>query len=196
MKPTILIAVAVLTACSSAGNAAAAPPAAVTAPAAWYYDDGVRRPLSLEPGLIAEVGPAGEAGLEKSLPAARLVHRSGAIAVFRAAPAEVSRALTTQTRAVARVSTVYREGGTPVGRLMALPGGVVVNFKADWSEAQIRDFVAKRGLNLGARMNLAGNWYVVNTAAGEASLVAANSLQESGAVISASPNWWKETSTR
>jgi hypothetical protein len=196
MKPTILITVAVLTACSSAGNAAAAPPAAVTAPAAWYYDDGVRRPLSVEPGLIAEVGPGAEASLVKALPAAELVHRSGSVSVFRAAPGEVARALTSSTRAVSRVSTVYREGGTPVGRLMALPGGVLVNFKAGWTEAEIKDFVAKRGLSLGVRMNLAGNWYTVNTAAGEASLLAANALQESGAVVSASPNWWKETSPR
>jgi hypothetical protein len=168
----------------------------VTAPAAWYYDEGVRRPLSIEPGLIAEVGPAAEASVTKALPAAELVHRSGSVAVFRAAPAEVARALTSSTRAVSRVSTVYREGGTPVGRLMALPGGVLVNFKAEWSEAQIRDFVARRGLSLGAKMSLAGNWYQVNTAAGEASLLAANALQESGAVVSASPNWWKETSPR
>jgi hypothetical protein len=196
MKPTIVIAIAVLTACSSASNAAAAAPVAITAPAAWYYDEGVRRPVSVEPGLIAEIGPAAEASVTRALPAAELVHRSGSVAVFRAAPAEVARALGSSNRTATRVSTVYREGGTPVGRLMALPGGVLVNFKAGWTEAKIHEFLATRGLTLGQRMNLAGNWYTVNTAAGEASLLAANALQESGAVVSASPNWWKETSPR
>jgi hypothetical protein len=73
---------------------------------------------------------------------------------------------------------------------------VLVNFEAGWTAAQVEAFAARRGLTLGQKLNLAGNWYLLNTAAGDASLQAANAIQESGAVLSASPNWWQQASPR
>jgi hypothetical protein len=61
--------------------------------------------------------------------------------------------------------------------------------------AQVKAWVAARGFALGQKMNLPGNWYLVTTPPGAASLTAANAMQESGAVLSATPNWWKQAST-
>jgi hypothetical protein len=192
LKTTTLFSAVLLSACATAGSAVASPPAA----SAYYYDEGVRRPLRLEPGLIAEVGPSGVSVVKAALPAAELVHASGSATVYLAPAADVARTLTHPASAQARLSPVYREGSSSLGRLMALPGGVLVQFRPDWTPAQVGAFVTQRGLTLGQKLNLAGNWYAVSTAPGEASLLAANALQESGAVVSAAPNWWLQTSVK
>jgi hypothetical protein len=192
MKTTTLFSAILLSACATVGSAEAAPPAG----SSYYYDDGVRRPVTLEPGLIAEVGPGQGTALKAALPAAEVVHASGSATVYKAAPAEVAQTLASPKLSQARLSPVYREGRGGLGALRALPGGALVNFKPDWTAAQVAAFVAERGLTLGQKLNLAGNWYVVNTAPGEASLQAANAIQESGAVLSSSPNWWMQAAVK
>jgi hypothetical protein len=192
MKTTTLFSAVLLSACATMGSAEAAPPAGST----YYYDDGVRRPVTLEPGLIAEVGPGQATAVKAALPAAEVVHASASATIYKAAPAEVAATLASPKLSQVRLSPVYREGSGGPGGLRALPGGMLVNFKPDWTAAQVAGFVAERGLSLGQKLNLAGTWYVVNTAPGEASLRAANALQESGAVLAASPNWWTPAAPR
>lgn len=189
MKTSTLLAAFLLAACTTVVSAEAAP----TGSTAYYYDDGARRPLTLEPGLIAEVGPGRATAVKAALPAAEVVHASGGATVYKAAAADVAVALSTPK---ARLSPVYREGAGGLGQLKALPGGVLVSFKPDWSPEQVLAFVTQRGLGLSQKLGLPGNWYLVTTAAGDASLRAANALQESGAVLSAAPNWWTQVVPR
>lgn len=105
-------------------------------------------------------------------------------------------ARSTVAPAAAGGSPVYREGDSPAGRLMALPGGVMVKFKPEWSRQRIDAWLAGRGLTVVRQLAMAGNWFLVDTPAGEASLRTANALYETGEVLAASPNWWKQTVTR
>lgn len=148
-----------------------------------YFDGGNQRAMTLEPHLLAQFRTVGA-------PGTRLAGSSGPF---------VSIVDTTQTVAQSAggsTSPVYREGNSPAGRLMALPGGVVVNFKSEWTAAQIQAWALDGGFTLGQRMNILGNWYVIKTAAGNVSLDTANAIQRSGAVVSATPNWWIQTATR
>lgn len=91
---------------------------------------------------------------------------------------------------------LFREGDSPAGRLMGLPGGIIVQFQTHWNEIQITQWLVVRGLPLGERLGIQGNWYAIPTPAGEIALEIANQLHESGEVVSASPNWWKSIAKR
>lgn len=152
---------------------------------AYWYDGGQRRALTLQPDLLAEFGPS--AAVQTAAPDAEVKQRFGVVTVFR---------LTRPLAVSARVSPVFREGGTPFGRWMALPGGVVVQFRNDWDEARVGAWARRRGLELEQKLALGGSWFAFRTAPGLAALTLANQLQESGEVVSASPNWWLQGGTR
>lgn len=95
-----------------------------------------------------------------------------------------------------RVSPVYREGDSPAGRLMALPGGVMVQFKPEWSDTQIQAWADGQGLQLVHKLSLPGQWRLVATETGTAALALANQIHASGDVVSARPNWWRQTAPR
>lgn len=179
----------VLTACGTVSSGAGAAPAQGD----YYYEGGTKHAVTAVTGLVATTDADTAQSLKVALPQAEVVHAAGITTVFRASSADVAQALGT---ASAKVSAVYQEGTSGLGGLMALPGGVLVNFKPDWTEAQARTWVSARGFVLGQKLNLPGNWYLVATPAGAASLLAANAMFESGAVLSATPNWWKQASTR
>ena len=148
-----------------------------------YFDGGNQRTMTLEPHLLAQFRTAGA-------PGTRSAGSSGPFVSI------VDITKTVAQSAVGATSPVYREGNSPAGRLMALPGGVIVNFKSEWTAAQIEAWALGGGFTLGQRMNILGNWYVIKTAAGNVSLDTANTIQRSGAVVSATPNWWIQTATR
>ena len=150
---------------------------------AYYFDGGSQRSMTLEPNLVAQFRTPGAAG-------SRVAGASGPFVTI------VDITQPSAKSAIGATSPVYREGDSPAGRLMALPGGVVVNFKSEWTAAQIQAWASEGGYTLGQRMNILGNWYVVKTAAGNVSLDTANAIQRSGAVVSATPNWWMQTATR
>ena len=181
-----------LVACSTVGSGAGAAPPTGT----YYYQDGVRQPVVEVPGLVATTSADGAESVKAALPGAEVVLSAGSTTIFKSSSTEVDQALKRTARTTVQVSPVYREGTSAAGRLMTLPGGAVVSFKADWTEAQVKSWVAARGFALGQKMNLPGNWYLVTTPPGAASLTAANAMQESGAVLSATPNWWKQASAK
>lgn len=151
---------------------------------ATYFDGGNQRTMTLEPHLLAQFRTVGA-------PGTRVAGSSGPFVSIVATTHAVA-----QSAVGATSSAVYREGNSPAGRLMALPGGVVVNFKLEWTAAQIQAWALEGGFTLGQRMNILGNWYVIKTAPGNVSLDTANAIQRSGAVVSATPNWWIQTATR
>ena len=98
--------------------------------------------------------------------------------------------------APATVTPLFREGDSPAGRLMGLPGGIIVQFQPNWNATQIAQWLTARGLPMGERLEIQGNWYSIPTPAGTMALETANQLHESGEVLSATPNWWKAMTTR
>lgn len=167
------------------------------APAAarsYFYDGGKRLLINPEPGLVAEFGgPDTQSAVKKAAPGAEELQAGvGGPRLFKAPASSFKPRTATGTA----TSPVFRLGTTPGGRLMALPGGMVVTFKPEWSDSQVREWAARKGHEVQQRLEISGNWYVLRTDPGLASLDAANALHESGAVVSASPNWWKETVTR
>ena len=81
-------------------------------------------------------------------------------------------------------------------QMRALPGGVIVQFQPDWDAKRISEWLAERGHAMGDPAQFGVNFYVIATPPGVAALVLANSLYDTGEVLQASPNWWKEFATK
>ena len=159
----------------------------VSAGPVFYYNGAVRQAITLDSTRSAEFAHSASALAARSLASTS----NWQFVTLRPVPAGV-----TAAAGVGRTSPVFREGDSPAGRLMALPGGVMVEFKPDWTPAQIGDWLSARVLTVDQRLGIAGNWYVIHSAPGWPALDLANAIHESGDVVSASPNWWKETTPR
>jgi len=163
---------------------------ALAATTAHYFDGDTQRTITLDTSLVAVITPIPETGSAQ----ARSVGGSASPApLVQLQPASQSVA---RGAAGTHLSPVYREGNSPAGRLMALPGGVVVKFNPDWSDAQVRAWAQAKGLTVAQRLGTTGNWYLIATAPGSAALELANSLKAGGEVVAAMPNWWKQTAAR
>lgn len=167
---------------------------ALAAGTAHYFDGDTQRTITLDASLVAIINPTPEAGSSNTQ--ARSVGDAASpapLVQLQPASQPVAKGAGTHT------SPVYREGNSPAGRLMALPGGVLVKFAPDWSDAQVRAWAQAKGLAVTQRMGATGamgNWYLIATAPGSAALELANSLKAGGEVLAAMPNWWKQTATR
>lgn len=162
---------------------------ALAATTAHYFDGDTQRTITLDTSLVAVITPIPEAGSAQ----ARSVGEGASPApLVQLHPANQSVAKGAGTH----VSPVYREGNSPAGRLMALPGGVVVKFNTDWTDAQVRAWAQAKGLTVTQRLGTTSNWYLIATAPGSAALELANSLKAGGEVLAAIPNWWKQTAAR
>lgn len=188
MKLTTMFSPLRLAAVALAASAIAS--SALAATTAHYFDGNTQRTITLDSSQVAIITPIPEAGGAQ----ARSIGAGGStpapLVQLQPASQPVAKGAGTHT------SPVYREGNSPAGRLMALPGGVVVKFNADWSDAQVRAWAQAKGLTVAQRLGTTDNWYLIATAPGSAALELANSLQASGEVLAATPNWWKQTAAR
>ncbi len=178
----------------SATKAAAASKAANNLSEYTWYDGGRERKVYLAPQLVADFA----GGVKAALPEAREVHaRGGAVLYELDGDSDVRslRATLSARGTDAAVSPVFFDDGGGAGRRRALPGNVVVEFDAERDADAVNAWAGEQGLTILRKLSF-GNYYLVQSPAGLASLDLANRLQQSGAVRSAQPNWWTEVVTR
>jgi hypothetical protein len=182
------------------GKTAANAPVAGLIPLAWH--DGEReRQATLDPRLIAEFEPteANQTRLLAAEPRAVLDSQPAPVVRFwRVGPDTDVRALVAglNQSGGGRFSPVFWDGTVGFSQRMALPGGVLAGFPADWSAEDVTAYASQNGLILGARLSeLTSIWNVV-APAGLPSLELANQLRAGGVLRYAHPNWWTETKTR
>jgi hypothetical protein len=174
------------------GLALVVPLAAAADAPTYYYDGGRKVAIVAQPDLVAEFG-APVARARAAGPVAQRVAGDSLVRVLKVAPGDGMGAQPQGVMAAGARSAVYRQNGTAAGRLMALPGGVLVKFQSGWSSQQIDAWLATRGLPAGQSMAIGPAWRLLPTAPGSEALALANRIQESGEVVSASPNWWTQT---
>ena len=169
-------------------------------PARHYYDGGSRREVIEESGEVAEFAPQEET--RKQIQAARkeareVAHRQERFVRLWKVPPEpeenVVRALSLRAPR-GKFSPVFRD--SPGGARRALVGGVLVALDPSWSEKQVKEWARGHGYAIGAKLPTAKRTYLLDTPPGLPSLEEANKLQESGEVVSATPNWWQEVQAK
>lgn len=163
----------------------------------YYYNGTNQQRITVDSSQVAEFPPLsdGKIASARSAQSASQTASNWRFVIFHPA-ASTGMSLPSAHTSVQGTSPVYREGDSPAGRLMALPGGVIVQFQSEWTDAQVASWITAKGLVVNQRLGIHGNWYLIRSASGAASLNLANSIYESGDVVSASPNWWKATVAR
>ncbi len=166
----------------------------------YWYESGVKKTLHMDDELVAEFGPASEekSAVKSAEPSATRiqVRGGGGAAIWKVGSPKSALQKSAAIKPGAGVSPVFREGGSPGGRIMSLPGNVIVFFKSDWSEQKVKGWATAKNLEIANKLNIGKNAYVLKTAPGLESLNLANKLQESGEVEAAAPNWWSPAHRR
>ena len=104
-------------------------------------------------------------------------------------PEDINTAIMTtqKTNPSSSISPVFYSSG----QRMALPGGVILEFKSNMSKVDIGKWL-KQNRYVVVKTMLKGRLYVIHTPAGLPSLETANNIYKSGVVSRAQPNWWTE----
>ncbi len=167
-----------------------------------HYFDGQRwREVWVNEREVVEFFQPGQAGVARALtsdltPAATLLEEGVGVRIWRldqqaGEAVAVSRALAPAKQ----LSPVFHLSSTGGSRL-ALSGNIVVRFKPEWSDKQIQAWIAAQNLTQIKMLNGVSATYVISVGSGLDALARANAIQESGAVVYAMPEWWREISKR
>src|SRR6266446_2194164 len=135
----------------------------------WYDGDG-EHTVWLNPALVAEFGvPQSKSAVKRAHPAAVAEAGSrGTARIWRIDGGDSEHVLR-QARAAnpsGKYSPVFSDGPVDGGRKRALPGGVIVYFKPDWTESKIRAWTDFQGLSIASKLEIGPNIYVLKTAPG------------------------------
>lgn len=171
-------------------------------PTAWAADsyqwhDGDRtKTVYLNPDRIAQFGESSEAEeqIRREFPGAvRVKAPAHGPRVWKLAGIHRRLSKSRQAGGV-NVSEVFSDRKSLTDASRALPGGVVVTTKPDWTESKTREWLAKQGFKDVTKIN--DTMYTVATAAGMTSLETANRLHDSGELAASVPNWWIKVGPR
>jgi predicted nuclease of predicted toxin-antitoxin system len=82
------------------------------------------------------------------------------------------------------------------GQLVALPGNIFIKFKKSWSDEKIRDWADKKKLVIVRKISNFHNMYLIKSDPGISTLELVNQLAGEEGIVSISPNWWKQYTSR
>lgn len=160
-----------------------------------WHDGEKLRQCWLDRRVLVEFDPSpeGKALIESLSNGAQVLDRHGSRERWWQLPANDSfTALENRIRQQApdcRTSPLFRLGSGQGRRTQSLPGGVVVRFVPETTEAQVFAWTAARGLEIERRLSTRSPLYLLWTPPGLESLDLANDLHEEPEVVAATPNW-------
>ncbi len=153
-----------------------------------WYDGDKAVTVTLQDDLVAEFGDSGAAKSKDA--AAQIVGFAGGVRIYRVSDSGVLGNIAAgKSLGSTTLSPVFT---TNAGERLALPGGVIVSLDPAWSPAQCEAWVNDQGQLVKQRLPITGNFYLISSEAGFASLELANSLRGEAGVLAASPNWWRD----
>jgi hypothetical protein len=160
-----------------------------------WYDGGEKRIIYLDENMIADFNATSETAAKAATSSGMTPVRTiGNVRLWTMSSFSAKAALNTikANDSTGSYSSVFRssEKGGP---LSALPGRVIVQFPSDWDEGRIKQWVSDQGETINGKASFGTNFYILDTPPGLVSLETANRLYETGDVLLASPNWWKES---
>jgi hypothetical protein len=165
-----------------------------------FYDGAARRTLYVSNDVVAEFAPS-EAGrtalLASSSEGSELDAGRGAVRLWRVRPMHDAGTFTRNLSSdELRFSLVLHDGPSSKMPKLALPGGVVATFPAEWTREQVDAWLAVRKLSAERELVAHTNMFLVPTRPGVEALDVANRLYETGELVACTPNWWREASVR
>ncbi len=170
---------------------------ALTESFVWHEGNRIRK-VWLDPDYVVDFSSEKPAPEEKSkgvrafAPSSALQLRQGKMNVWKlgaSARGASAAAAINRKQPGANASPLFRAGPWSAGPMRALPGGIIVQFKADWSEQQIQQWLETRKLKVKRKLSYGTHFYLLHAEAGLPSLLLANEIHQSNEVLKASPDW-------
>ena len=177
-------------------------PAAQLQQSYTWYDGDIKREVWLNPQLIAEFNPTISQNNQLSTAITgvqRVISKMGSVRFWQvdgtkstnAAISSISKRINSN-----QVSAVLHDGASTVSVMRALPGNIIIYLNPDWDQATAVQWLTQKNLQVVSQRQNMPNVFVIKSIPGLESLIKANELYESGEVIAAFPNWWKELVTK
>ncbi|MCB1173603.1 MAG: hypothetical protein KDK39_08565 [Leptospiraceae bacterium] len=157
-----------------------------------WFDGENEQKITLLPELLAEFNQSGSIGSRDGQ--ARMVSQMGAVRIYKISDPELIKANTNgKSPGSQGISPVFASG---TGEKMALPGGILVALQSDWSAGKCESWINAHGSLVLQKLPISGNYYLISSGSGWASLEQANQLRNESGVLVAMPNWWKAVQAR
>jgi len=91
---------------------------------------------------------------------------------------------------------VFRDRAHASGRSHVPTGKMIVTFKPEWNEEQIKEWAENHGHSVEGKASWGVNVYILKASSGMEALTKSKEIHESGEVLSASPDWQRDVRTR
>jgi hypothetical protein len=162
---------------------------------AYYYEGGRKRTVWQSDELVAEFKPTEQSAqaMRQLAPESEIVPSSTAfVRLWHVKGMQAARAL----RELPGFAPVYHDLDSAAAPKRSLPGDVIVYLDPSWDRARADEWARSQDVAIAKELPIHKNAFVITTAPGQAALDLANRLQESGTVVSATPNWWRDAALR
>ncbi len=206
LAPSLLLifaSVLSLSACSAVPSKQAPSKSSATLTQSYTWYDGTQaQTIWLNPNVIAEFEPSAQSsqvakGTEVKAQMLPLKPSQRGIRLWQVnvPSASVMRSFAVNNPA-GKYSPVFQDSASTAGAMRALPGNIIVYLNPNWDAATSNNWIAAHKLELVKKLEIGSNIFVFKTAPGLDALNIANALYQSGEVVAAFPDWWKESFTR
>lgn len=187
---------AVAVAGCQAGAAGARAADALLTKSVRYYDGQQWREAWIDEREVVEFVSPGQASPARAAAStAELIVDGRAVRIWRLKEGQAPETLGRSLVSAKKISSVFRPSAQG-GARMALSGNIIIRFKPEWSEAQIQSWITAKGFIQANALNGLPSTYVLGIGNGSDALAKANEIHESGDVVYAMPEWWREVSKR
>lgn len=167
-----------------------------------WYDGSRERTVWLNPQAVAEINPS-----NASASAARNIHPGAKILPLKHHQSGICIWQTDNTGGAAvrslaasnptgKYSPVFHDSASSSGAMRALPGNIIVYLNPAWDVTMVDSWIKLHKLEVLKKLEAGPNIYLIKTGPGMEALSTANQLYQSGEVVAAFPDWWREVSTR
>lgn len=177
-------------------------PAAQLQQSYTWYDGDIKREVWVNPQLIAEFNPtiSQKNQISAAVTGAQVVSaKMGPVRFWqvndtinaKTAISSISKRMNSN-----QISAVLHDGASTLSAMRAIPGNIIIYLDPGWDQATATQWLAQKNLQVVSQRQFMPNVFVIKSIPGLESLLMANKLYESGEVVAAFPNWWKELVTK
>ncbi|MEE8379670.1 MAG: hypothetical protein V3R49_04795 [Gammaproteobacteria bacterium] len=167
-----------------------------------WYDGDRERTVWLNSQLVAEFNPHAESRdilKEAYSSAEEVLSQRASIRIWKMGNNVTAKSAIQNLKSSSvgsQYSPVLHDGASASGGMRALPGNIIVHLNPSWDKSLVELWLKNNNLEVVRLLNIGPNILVIKSGAGLVSLDAANKLYESGEVVAAYPDWWKEVVTK
>jgi len=149
--------------------------------------------LKIMPDMVAEFkkqSAAMKSDFSKAYSNSKVAHDSSFVRIWKTNDTSIKKILKG-----GMLPAELEKGYSPVfrdksGRLMALPGNVIVRMEKSMDIDDVKRWAESRGFKIIKQLSKSGNTYIIETPPGIECLNISNKINSEAGVVSVTPDWW------